>query len=403
MITRRTVLCLGLAQLISWGVTYYLIGGFGERIAADLGWSRALVHGGFSAALLVMAASSPVVGRLIDRRGGRAVMAAGSVLAALGCAGLAAAHAAPAYYAAWICLGLAMRCTLYDAAFAALARIGGPGAQPAMSQITLLGGLASTVFWPVGDTLATHLGWRGALLAYAVLALVTVPLHLAIPGARRDGPGAAAVLPVPHQPLAGDRRDRVIAGSLYATIATLTNGLNAGMSAHMIGLMTGLGLVASVAVWVAALRGIGQSAARLGAVLLDRRLHPLALNLVAGLLLSSGFLAGLFSGGSLPAALAFPFLYGAGNGVATITRGTLPLVLFDHRSYGAFVGGLLVPSFALSAAAPVAYAWVIERFGAGGALHLSLMLAAATLAASLVLQQRFRRLPAGRSGGGEAG
>ncbi|WP_139323434.1 MFS transporter, partial [Roseomonas sp. TAS13] len=195
-VPRRTVWALGLSQLIAWGVSYYLIGVLGERIATDLGWGMARVQGGFALSLLVMGLVSPLAGRMMDRQGGRRVMGLGSVLLALGCLGLALAREVVGYYAAWAVLGLAMRLTLYDAAFAALARIGGTGARRAMSQITLLGGLASTVFWPLGHLLAEHLGWRGACLAYAGAALLTLPLHLLIPNGRagpfRAGPDAPA-------------------------------------------------------------------------------------------------------------------------------------------------------------------------------------------------------------------
>ncbi|MFE0753814.1 MFS transporter [Inquilinus sp. NPDC058860] len=387
MIRRGTVLCLGLAQLVSWGTTYYLIGGFGPRIIAETGWSHTLVHGGFSAALLVMGLSSAWIGRLIDRRGGRFVMTAGSVLSALGCAGLALARDPVSYYAAWLVLGLAMRCTLYDAAFAALARIGGAEARRPMAQITLLGGLASTAFWPIGEQLAAALGWRGAVFAYAGFALLTVPLHLALPAGRteRARPAAAA-----SRPLAGTRREHWIAGGLYALIITLTNALNAGMSAHMIGILAGLGLAAPVAVWVATLRGIGQSGARLAEVLFGGGLSPLGLTLAASAVLPVCFLAGLWGGQVPAAAIAFAFLYGAGNGLLTITRGTLPLVLFDPDRYGAIAGRLLVPGFLCSAAAPVAYAAVIERLGEAAALWLSAALAAVTLAAAAGLCATFR-------------
>jgi hypothetical protein len=317
-------------------------------------------------------------------------MAAGSVLTALGCAGLALARSLPAYYAAWACLGLAMRFTLYDAAFAALARIGGPGSKRAMSQITLLGGLASTTFWPIGHLLAGAFGWRGALVAYAGFALLTIPLHLAIPDARHDpeAPGGGAV---ERQPLAEEARDRWVAGGLYALIVTLAAFLNSAMSAHMIGILAGFGLAASVAVSVAMLRGVGQSLARLAEVLSGSRLHPLALNVLAALLLPVCFVAGLWSGGFVLAAAAFAFLYGAGNGLSTIARGTLPLVLFDYRTYGTVVGRLLVPSFVVSAAAPFAYALVIERFGEGAAMLLSLGVAATALAAAVALRVRFGR------------
>lgn len=388
MIARRTVLTLGVSQLVCWGISYYLVGIFGDAIGAELGWSRSVVHGGFSAALLVMAASSRLTGALIDRHGGRRVMAAGSVLTALGCAALALSRSLPAYYAAWLCLGLAMRFTLYDAAFAALARIGGPGAKKAISQITLLGGLASTTFWPIGHLLEGALGWRGALFAYAGFALLTIPLHLAIPEARHDPrvPGAG---PPERAPLAVSGRDRWIAGALYALVATLVAFLNSAMSAHMIGLLTGVGLAASVAVSVAMLRGVGQSLARLAEVLSGSRLHPLGLGVLASLVLPVGFAAGLWSGRSVLAAVAFAFLYGAGNGLATITRGTLPLVLFDHRTYGTVVGRLLTPSFLVAAAAPWVYALVIERFGERAAMHLSLVAAGVALAGAVALRLVF--------------
>ncbi len=386
---RRTVLTLGVSQLVCWGVSYYLVAVFGDAIAAETGWSGAAVYGGFSAALGVMALSSRVTGALIDRHGGRWVMAAGSVLTAAGCCGIALARTLPGYYAAWACLGLAMRFTLYDAAFAALARIGGPGAKKAISQITLLGGLASTTFWPIGHALAARWGWRGAVLAYAGFGLATLPLHLAIPGTRwapPDGPGTGT-----HAASAARSSGaRSLAVASYAVTLTLVSVLNSAMSAHMIAILAGLGLGASAAVGIATLRGVGQSLARLAEVASGSRLDPISLNLLAAILLPVGFAAGLWSGRSTAAAAAFAFLYGAGNGLATIARGTLPLVLFDPRSYGAVVGRLLAPSFVASAAAPLAYALAIQRYGDRAAIELSLGLTLAVLGAAAVLWARLR-------------
>jgi MFS family permease len=347
-----------------------------------------VVYGGFSGALLVMGLVSSAAGRLIDRVGGRRVMVAGSVLNAAGCAGLALAYDVPAYYAAWICLGLGMRLSLYDAAFAALVRIGGPEAQRPIAQITLLGGLASTVFWPLGHLLAGLLGWRGALLVYSGIALLTAPLHLALPVGRYEARERSR-LDAECTPLAASANDRIIAGLLYAVIAALTNFLNSGMSAHMIAILAGLGLAASASIWIATLRGVGQSLARLCEVLFGRRVPPLKLNVVAAVVLPFCFAAGLLSGQFMAAALAFAFFYGAGNGIVTITRGTMPLVLFDHRVYGSLVGKLLAPSFFLSAAAPLAYATLIERCGERAALYLSIALASIVLACAFALQWYF--------------
>src|SRR4051794_18725752 len=305
-----------------------------------------------------------------------------------GCAWLAVAHGVASYYAAWAVLGLAMRASLYDAAFAALARIAGPEARRPMSQVTLLGGLASTVFWPLGEALAVRLGWRGALLAYAGLALLTVPIHLAIPAGRyrrSEHVAPAAELP------ARTRQDHALAAALYAAVAVLTGFLNAGISAHMIGILAGLGMAAPAAVWTSTLRGIGQSSARLGEVVFGRGLHPLDLGVLASALLPLCFLAGLLTGRSVAAGMAMALLYGAGNGLLTIVRGAAPLVLFDPMTYGTVVGRLLAPGFYLSALGPLAYAALIDRYGHLAALWASAALGLAALAASLLLRIWFKR------------
>lgn len=385
MIRGRVVLALGVSQLVCWGLSYYLIGGFGERMAADFGWPRGIIYGGFSTALLVMGMASPFIGRLIDRQGGRYVMSAGSVLTAAACVGLALSHTLVTYYASWMLMGLAMRMTLYDAAFAVLARAGGAGARRPMSQITLLGGLASTVFWPLGQLLAATLGWRHAVLSYAAIALLTLPLHLAMPHDSDAGHAPPEPPATPPTRLTG--RAATNAALLYALSTMLAQFLNAGMSSHMIAILAGMGLAEAASVWIATLRGVGQSASRLTELLFGGGLSAPALNVVAGVLLVASFAAAFFSTQFLAAALAFAFVYGAGNGLMTITRGTLPLALFDHRTYGALVGRLLAPSFVVAATAPTIYAAVIDRWGEPAALGLSLTIALATLAAAVAMHR----------------
>jgi len=389
VITRRTIASLALSQLVCWGVTYYLVGAFGEDIAADMGWGRDVVHAGFALGLLVMGLVSSKVGRLIDQHGGRSVMTAGSVLNAAGCVVAASSHSLVTYFIAWACLGLGMRLSLYDAAFAALARIGGPAARRPISYITLVGGLSSTVFWPIGHALAEQFGWRGAVFAYAGFALLTIPLHLAIPTSRHEEP-VRSTAPLPARPaaVAEGRLKAVLV--LYALVVALTNFLNAAMSAHIIAILGGFGLAAALSVQIATLRGVGQSLARLCEILFGRNINPVSLNLFACVLMPLAFTTGLFSGVSTPAAVAFAFVVGAGNGLLTVARGTLPLVLFDHRSYGTLVGRLIAPSFILGAAAPVVFATIIDRFGESGALGFAAACAGVMLAASVVLMMLSR-------------
>ncbi len=383
-----TVFCIGFSQLVHWGVSYYLIGGFGNAIAADLGWSHAKVYSGFSLALLVMGFLSGSVGRAIDRHGGRLPMSLGAVFAATGCLGLALCRDYAVYLLCWAVLGAAMRLTLYDAAFAALAKAFGSRAKRPIAQITLLGGLASTVFWPFGGWMAAEWGWRTALTVYAAISLLSIPLFLTLPNA---APQAASTETGPAAETPPPPADSRLAALLFAFTVGAINFINAGMSAHMIGLLEGLGLALPTAIGVASLRGIGQSSARLGEVLFGARVHPLSLHLAAALALPLGFVAGFASGRFIAAAVVFCAVYGAANGLISITRGTLPLVLFDPTRYGTTVGRLLTPGFLLAAVAPSAFAAVIDAAGAEAGMAFAMVLALALSAAAIVLKRRFFR------------
>lgn len=380
-------MCLGAAQLIAWGTSYYLIGVFGEHIAETTGWSSSFIYGGFSIGLLVMGVVSSCVGRAVERHGGVPVLAAGSMLNAAGCVVLAYTHHPAAYCIGWIVLGLSMRLTLYDTAFAALARIGGAGARRSMAQITLFGGLASTTFWPLGNALIELLGWRGALLAYAAISLAAIPLYSTLPTSRRPDGQAEATTAAPASSTQTDR----VAGWLYAAIMALIAFLNSTMSAYMIGILVGMGLGASTAVWVASLRGVGQTTARVCDVVFGAGLSPLTLNLIAASLLVAGFIFIPIAGTGITQAILFALAFGAGNGLMSITRGTLPLVLIGPARYGSATGRLLVPSFILSATAPLAVGLLIQAYGPAAAIYLSLVMVLLVLAMTLVLSRLAHR------------
>jgi len=385
VIPRRIVVCLGVAQVIAWGTMHYLVSVFGPSIQAETGWQAGFVYGGFSCALVVMGIASASAGRWIDRRGGRAAMMAGCWIGAAGCATLAVAHHGAVYYLGWILLGLAMRLALYDAAFAALAHLGGPRSRTAMSSITLFGGFASTVFWPLGQWMAEAWGWRAALLAYALALAASSLLHLALPAHREAaGPAASAVTTVPLPALRADV-------ALYGCTAAIVLFLQSGMAAHLPGMLHGLGWTPATAITLSTLFGLGQVAGRCGLALAGQRIGILTVNLVPCSLLCLAFAAALAAGTTLPGAALFTLLYGAGNGMATIMRGTIPLALFDARQYGRIVGGVLKPVFILCAGAPVVFALAIRNLGYPGTLALMLVMSVALLAAAVALHRRHRK------------
>ena len=144
----RAVTVLGVTEILSWGAIFYPPVLTVPLIAADHGWSKAFTMGGFSVGLLVGGLVSRYVGGAIDRYGGHVVMPCGSLIGALGLAGLVVAQSAAAYFAVWMVLGVAMAASLYDPAFATLGRIFGSGARAPITTLTLAGGFASTVGWP---------------------------------------------------------------------------------------------------------------------------------------------------------------------------------------------------------------------------------------------------------------
>ena len=232
------------------------------------------------------------------------------------------------------------------------------------------------------------LGWRGALLVYAALSLATLALHRRIPDDVAP-PGAHTPRPAPGR---RSERHHLACAWLFAWVVTCAGllniwdvMLNAAMSSHMIGLMAALGLGAALAIPLAALRGVGQTAARLVEVLFGHHWHPATLNLVATAVLPLAFAATLPAPLGIAGGLAFAVLYGAGNGLVTITRGSLPLVLFDTRVYGQLVGRLLAPGFLVAAAAPMAFAWCEAALGARATAFLAMLLAASMTMASAAL------------------
>jgi MFS family permease len=153
---------LGLVQIIAWGSSYYLIAVLAKPIADDTGWPLTWVIGGTSVGLLTAGLISQEVGHAIQKHGGRPVLVASTMLLAAGLLGLGFAPSLPFFFAAWVVLGLGMGAGLYDAAFGTLGRLYGTEARSAITTLTLYGGFASTICWPLSALLVEQLGWRGA-------------------------------------------------------------------------------------------------------------------------------------------------------------------------------------------------------------------------------------------------
>ena len=372
--SRLTVIsALGVVQILAWGSSYYLPAVLAGPIATDTGWPLAWLVGGLSMGLLVAAFASPYVGVTIQRLGGRPVLALAAILLASGLTILGLAPGLPVFLAGWLVVGLGMGCGLYDPAFATLGRLYGAEARPAITTLTLWGGFASTVCWPLSAFLVEHLGWRGTCFAYAGLhLLVTLPLILGFipmppslpiaPDGRHTGPTTLS---------ACERR----AFWLMAGVLAFGGATAAMVSVHLITLLQGRGVALAAAVSYGALIGPSQVGARIVEMAFKGKHHPLwtltaAMSLMfLGLALMAAGLAGIV----VPVALVF---YGAGNGIYSIARGTVPLALFGPHRYAPLVGRLARISLLAQALAPPAGAFLLAH---GGTSRLWSALAALTL------------------------
>lgn len=369
---------LGVTQILAWGTSYYLLAVLAKPIADDTGWPLAWIVGGLSLGLLVAGLVSPYVGDSIQRFGGRLVLATSAVLLAIGLTGLAISPNIGVFVASWVVLGIGMGAGLYDAAFSTLGRIYGKSARATITTLTLFGGLASTVCWPLSAVLVSELGWRGTCMAYAgVHLLVLFPLYLFVLPREASRPGGASA--------DGPRKRRfslpVPAGSkllfiLIALVVTISSMISALLSVHLLTILQTRGMALASAVALGAMVGPSQVGARAIEMVISRFHHPVWTKLASVLFVAAG--VGLLWSGFpiLPLAL---ICYGAGIGIESIARGTLPLAVFGEERYPAIMGRIAMPSLVMQAASPLAGAFLIDHFGATVGLAVLFGLAVANV------------------------
>ena len=386
MALRRTgaVIALGTAQTLAWASSYYLPAVLAAPMARDVGVSTPTVFAAFSAALIVSALLGPFAGRAIDRWGGRPVLVGTNAVFALGLVGLALSDGPLALLLAWLVMGIGMGSGLYEAAFAALVRLYGRESRTSITGITLIAGFASTVGWPLSALLEAQFGWRGACLAWAALhVLLGMPLNALLPRAQAIDVSTAPTAPV--APAADSAQPNLRPMLVLSFVFATTMFVSTAMAAHLPTLLQAHGASLAAAVAAGALIGPAQVGARLFEFGLLRRWHPLMTARLAVAAHPIGALVLALVGA--PAAAAFTLLHGAGNGILTITKGTLPLALFGPMGYGARQGLMMVPARFAQAAAPWLFGLCLEHWG-GASVALSAALGVAAFGALFLLPQR---------------
>ena len=388
---QRAVTVLSITQILCWGLLIFPPVLTMPYIAAAHGWSLASGMAGFSLALVTSGLLSPTVGGLIDRLGGNRVMASGALAGALGFALLPFAEPFMAYLACWLLIGAAMSATLYDPAFATLTRIFGTQARRQITFVTLAGGFASTVSWPVTHLLLEQIGWRGTYWVFAaILALVVAPLHgFALPRIVAetlpsvDVPGE----PIADAPLQPTGRPFLLIAVAFAVYAFVQSGI----TSNYLAMLGRGGLASSTIVTIGMLIGPAQVASRLIDFVFAGRTHPLWIARGAAALVMIALASLALSGMSLMFAASFAVVFGLANGVMTIARGALPLVMFGPVGYGRVIGRIARPASFVQACAPFVVALAVGQFSDRVVLASGAVAAAVVLACLLAIETRRTR------------
>ncbi len=353
---------LCVTEIVSWGLLYYAFPVLAPRISADTGWSSMAVTSAFSAALVVSALVGVPVGRVIDRRGPRLVMTVGSVLGVLALVVIGTAGSLPVFVAGWVLAGAAMAGVLYPPAFAAVTGWFDARRLGALATLTLVAGLASTVFAPLTAVAGEQLGWRATYLwAAATLAVVTVPAHWLLlrrpwpARGHRDAPAADSAHAVA---VLRSARFWLLTGGLTAASLAMYTGLLA-----LVPLMLERGLDARAAAWVLGLGGVGQVAGRLVYTGLAHRASLTARTAAVFILVTASTLVLAVVPGPVGLLIAASMLAGVGRGIATLLQATAITDRWGERAYGHLSGVLGLPVLLAAALAPFAGAVLAEVTG----------------------------------------
>ncbi len=374
------IITLGLVQILSWGGSFYLMAVMANPIVAETGWSQQWVYGALSTGIFVSGLLAPLSGRIIAKTGGRTLLALSGAVMALGLVIMGLSHSLLLFLFAWVIIGTGMAMGLYDALFASLGTCYGSQARAAITGITLISGFCTTLVWP-GTALLIHwLDWRGACFAIAVMLLVCV-----LPAYFFALPPVKTQKTTTRKSLSQGNAD--IAPTLFwllCAIFTLASVIMTAISVQLISLLQASGHSLASALAISAILGPCQVGSRVVDILFKRG-HPVW---------TTFFSVGLVAAGLLllacypQMALLSMVLYGAGNGLRAIVRGTLPLAMVKPEAYAIVVGRMARPALIGQALTPLIGSYVFETMGASTTLGLLCFLAIINVVLVMVLKQR---------------
>lgn len=377
------IVLIGVAQILIWGGSFFILAVLARPIMAETGWTRQWVYGALSLGITLSGMLLPSIGKTIARRGGREILACSGFVAAAGLVIMAFATQLWIFIVAWIVLGIAMAMGLFDALYAVLGDCYGREAKSAITTITLISGFCTTLAWPMLALGVSHVGWRTTCLIYAAILLVSIwPIYrLALPASRGG-----------EQRKAGSKIVKLTVDKgvylLMSTIFMLAAAIMTVMSVQLIDILQDEGISLAAAIGISALLGPSMVAVRAVAVAIKLSSPILSLLVSVLLVLLGVTLIALFP---THAALAV-IVYGTGNGLRTIVRGTLPLAILKPEEFAIVMGKIARPSLIAQGLTPLISGLIFEYAGAKGVMFAVVAIAFICVALSLLLKKRIEQV-----------
>jgi MFS family permease len=388
--TMKSVLGLGTTMTIGYGTLYYSFTIMSGEFQNEFGWSKSFIFGIFSLGILLGGILAPSVGKLLDKHGARSIMTLGSLLATFGLFLISQIENQWHYIGSILFLEVVSTLVLYEAAFVAFSQLAGNHARVPITQITLMAGFASTIFWPLISYMLTILSWRET---YQILALfhlfISIPIHYFILKPNliinlQDQPKKIFDNSLELQ--AGNRKEAFIYISIVFSLLAIPITVT---QTHFMNLMQGFGYELVSAVALGALIGPAQVGARIAEMVSSKHFSPMVSGIFSILAMFIGFLVLLFNGYNYYVAVVFIVLYGAGQGLSDIIRGSIPLYLFGKVNYGQTNGKINFFRLIVVALVPFCFAYILDVWGAYvGAIVLACTTFIA-LVLLLLLQQKY--------------
>lgn len=359
------MLGLGLNCTIGYGTLFYSFSLLSIELEQAFGWSKAFIYGVYSLGILLSGFASPFIGKALDKFNTHTPMTLGSFLIAIILLCLSLIQTQWQFVLSLLLMEVVSLLVLYESAFVALSHFRGQQARLPISQITLMAGFASTIFWPLVAWLIELSDWRVTYQVMALLHLcICLPIHFVLlkpivsPKAANKLSQKRAVKSE-NDNNKNHWRIELLVAFAFGLVAFCI----AGMQLHLFSIMSSLQLPETLALLAGVLIGPCQVASRLADVFFGRLINPIMLAIVSMLAMLVGVLT-LYLAGVVSSELVFIFAagFGAGQGLSYIVRGAVPLYLFGESDYGAITGRINGIRMVMTAAAPVSFAIIISQF-----------------------------------------